>query len=251
MARTGTSVYPGAVDSFTRIGTANYEDEVGYEIVHVENEAMDALEHIEAVMGTSAGTSVLKNVLAGQFVATTAGTETLTNKTINNAVIGTSSIIGGTITSATIGTINNATIGTPAITGGTISTATIAGATLTTATISSGTASGFRIAKRVGTSVTAGTHTIDVDSYDMYVVTAQGAAVTFATPSGTPTHGQPLVIRIKDSGTAVAITWGTIFRESSDLVKGTTTIASKTLYHGFIYNSTDSTWDCLAVQNNF
>ena len=87
MSRTGNSVYPGTVDSFDRIGTANYEDEVGYDHVNVHNEAMDAIENIQSVIGTTAGTSVLKNVLAGQFVATTTGTETFTNKTLTTPVI--------------------------------------------------------------------------------------------------------------------------------------------------------------------
>jgi len=73
MSRTGNSVYPGTVDSFDRIGTANYEDEVGYDHVNVHNEAMDAIENIQSVIGTTAGTSVLKNYSAGQFVPLTDG----------------------------------------------------------------------------------------------------------------------------------------------------------------------------------
>lgn len=116
MARTGTSVYPATLDAFDRIGTANYEDESGYDHVNVHNEVMDGIEHLEAVMGTTAGTSVLKNVLVGQFVATTAGTETLTNKTINSATIGTPTITGGTA--------SNFNMGSPTFNSGTALTAT-------------------------------------------------------------------------------------------------------------------------------
>jgi hypothetical protein len=83
MSRTGTSVYPASLDSFDRIGIGNYEDEAGYEHTNVHNEAMSGIEKIQSVVGTTAGTSVLKDVLVGQFVATTAGTQTLTNKTLS------------------------------------------------------------------------------------------------------------------------------------------------------------------------
>jgi hypothetical protein len=87
MTRTGTSVYPASFDSFDRLGTTNYEDDSGYEHQLVHNEAMSGIEKIQATVGTSLGTSVLKNVLAGQFVATTAGTETLTNKTLTTPLV--------------------------------------------------------------------------------------------------------------------------------------------------------------------
>jgi hypothetical protein len=87
MSRTGTSVYPASLDSFDRIGIGNYEDEAGYEHTNVHNEAMSGIEKIQSVVGTTAGTSVLKDVLVGQFVATTAGTQTLTNKTLTSPVM--------------------------------------------------------------------------------------------------------------------------------------------------------------------
>jgi len=107
-----------------------------------------------------------------------------------------------------------------------------------------------RITKRVGTSASAATHTIDSDSYDMFTVTAQAEAVTFAAPSGTPTQGQALIIRLKDDGTARALTWNAIFR-AGDIALPTTTVLSKTMYCGFIYNSTDSKWDLVAYLDNF
>lgn len=106
-----------------------------------------------------------------------------------------------------------------------------------------------RITKRVGTSASAATHTIDSDSYDIYTVTAQAQAVTFAAPTGTPTNGQTLVIRLKDNGTARAITWNAAFRDG-DVSLPTTTVLSQTMYLGFMWNSTDSKWDLLAVVDN-
>ena len=80
-----------------------------------------------------------------------------------------------------------------------------------------------------------------------YLITALGTAATIGEPSGTPTAGQVLIIRIKDNATARALTWNAIFR-GIGLDLPTTTTISKTLYIGCIYNATDSKWDVLAVQ---
>lgn len=110
-----------------------------------------------------------------------------------------------------------------------------------------------RITPRVGTDTSSATPTINTDNVDMFTITALATAITSMTTnlSGTPTEGQKLVIRIKDNGTARAITWGASFRASSDLALPTTTTLSKTLYCGFIWNATDSKWDLIAKLDNF
>ena len=70
-------------------------------------------------------------------------------------------------------------------------------------------------------------------------------------PGGTPVAGQKLIVRIKDDGTARALTYDTQFRASSDLALPTTTILGKTLYMGFIFNATDTKWDLIAYLDNF
>ena len=78
-------------------------------------------------------------------------------------------------------------------------------------------------------------------------ITAQAAALTIANP--TPANfspGQGLLIRIKDNGTARAITWDTNYR-AVGVTLPTTTVINKTLYVGMIWNSTDSKFDVLAV----
>jgi hypothetical protein len=107
-----------------------------------------------------------------------------------------------------------------------------------------------RITIRVGTETSNTTTSINTDSYDMWTITALAAADAI-TATGTPTEGQKLLIRIKDNGTARALTFNSIFRASSDLALPSTTIISKTLYLGFIYNNTDSKWDLVALLNNF
>jgi hypothetical protein len=73
----------------------------------------------------------------------------------------------------------------------------------------------------------------------------------FNNPGGTPVNGQKLIVRIKDDGTAQALTYDTQFRASSDLALPTTTVLGKTLYMGFMFNATDTRWDLLAVLDNF
>ena len=63
--------------------------------------------------------------------------------------------------------------------------------------------------------------------------------------SGTPTNGQKLIIRFKDNGTGRAITWGASF-EAKGTALPTTTVASKVLTVGFLYDTVTSKWGCVA-----
>lgn len=105
--------------------------------------------------------------------------------------------------------------------------------------------------KRVTSEASNATPTPNADTTDVHIITALAAGATFAAPTGTPTQGQQLIIRVKDNGTARALGWNAIYRASSDLALPTTTVLSKTLYCGFIYNATDSKWDLLAKLDNF
>lgn len=86
---------------------------------------------------------------------------------------------------------------------------------------------------------------LSVATADEFVVTAQAGALLFNAPGGTPVEGQKLVIRIKDNGTARALTWNAVFRAMGTALPSTT-VLSKTLYLGFIYNFTDTKWDLVA-----
>jgi hypothetical protein len=77
-------------------------------------------------------------------------------------------------------------------------------------------------------------------------VTALAVGATVAAPSGTPTNGNSLLIRIKDSGTARSLAWNAIYR-AVGVTLPTTTVVSKNLYIGVKYNSTDTKWDVIAV----
>ena len=54
------------------------------------------------------------------------------------------------------------------------------------------------------------------------------------------------MIRIKDNGTARTIAFGNNYR-AIGITLPTTTVISKTMYLGIIYNSTDGKWDVLGL----
>jgi hypothetical protein len=108
-----------------------------------------------------------------------------------------------------------------------------------------------RIAPRTTTVTDTATPTPSATTDDFYVITALTQTATFAAPTGTPVNGQSLKIRIKDNGTARTLAWNAAYRASADLALPTTTVANKTLYLGFVYNSTDSKWDLVARLGNF
>jgi hypothetical protein len=107
-----------------------------------------------------------------------------------------------------------------------------------------------RITQRVTTVADSATPTPDADASDMFTVTALAQAATFGAPTGTPTSGQKLIIRILDNGTARALAWNAIYRAGTDVALPTTTVLSKTLYCGFIYNVAATKWDLVATTNN-
>lgn len=114
----------------------------------------------------------------------------------------------------------------------------------------SSTLTGKRITKRVTSITSSTTPTPDVSVEDQLQITALAGNATFGAPTGTPTNGQPLIIRIKDNGTARTLAWNAIYRAVGTVLP-TTTIVSKTLYVGCVYNSTDTKWDVVAVQQEF
>jgi hypothetical protein len=88
------------------------------------------------------------------------------------------------------------------------------------------------------------------DNFDQYAATAQAGILTISADIGTPTDGQKMIFRFKDNGTARALTWTTgvakAFR-AVGVTLPTTTVISKTVYVGCIYNIADSRWDAVAV----
>jgi hypothetical protein len=94
--------------------------------------------------------------------------------------------------------------------------------------------------------VTSSATVTPVSTNDLVIITAQATGLTLANPTGTFVEGQSLMIRIKDNGTARAITFGADYR-AIGITLPTTTVISKTMYLGIIYNSTDAKWDILGL----
>jgi hypothetical protein len=102
-----------------------------------------------------------------------------------------------------------------------------------------------RINPRVS-SAAAGDITADISAFDQYVRTALSAGIAINAPTGTPLNGNKLIFRLKDNGTARALSWNAIFRAIGVTIP-LTTVANKTIYIGAIYNSDDTKWDAVAV----
>lgn len=105
--------------------------------------------------------------------------------------------------------------------------------------------------KRITTVTSSTTPTPNADGTDEYVITALAGNATFGAPTGTPTQGQPLLIRIKDDGTSRTLGFNSIYRFPSDIPAPSATQVNKTMYLGFIYNSTDTKWDCVAYIDGY
>ena len=93
-------------------------------------------------------------------------------------------------------------------------------------------------------SVSSSATVTPLSTNDLVIITAQAVGLTLANPTGTFTEGQALMIRIKDNGTAQTIAFDTNYR-AIGVTLPTTTVISKTLYLGIIYNSTDTKWDVI------
>ena len=92
--------------------------------------------------------------------------------------------------------------------------------------------------------VTSSATVTPTSTNDLVIITAQAAGLTLANPTGTFTEGQALMIRIKDDATARSIAFDTNYR-AIGVTLPTTTVISKTLYLGIIYNATDSKFDVI------
>lgn len=136
-----------------------------------------------------------------------------------------------------------ADLASPALTGNpTAPTATVGDADTSIATTA------FVEAAKAATvqAVTSSATVTPTFSNDAVKITAQAAALNLANPTGTAKDMWGMVIRIKDNGTARAITYGTQYR-AVGVTLPTTTVVSKTVYLAMIFNTEDTKWDVIAV----
>lgn len=102
------------------------------------------------------------------------------------------------------------------------------------------------IVPRVATIASSATPTPNAETTDLFVITALGAAAVFGAPTGTPAEGQAMFMRVKDNGTARALSFNAIYRPIG-ITLPTTTVLGKTMYLGMVYNSVDTKWDVLSI----
>lgn len=194
------------------------------------------------------GVNTVSVATANGLAGTVGGTTSAPVITLSSTITGLLKANGTAISAAVSGTdYAPATSGTGILKGngaGGTSTAT-AGTDYVTPT-GSETLTNKRITPRINTTASTSTLTIDSDTTDQYTVTALAAPMTIAAPTGTPTDGQKLILRILDNGTARALTWNAIFRVVGTILP-TTTVLSKTTYVGCIYNTAAVKWDVVGV----
>lgn len=93
---------------------------------------------------------------------------------------------------------------------------------------------------------TAGTAEINTQAN-----TQAAGTLTANAPSGSPTDGQLLILRLKCTNAQTMI-WNASYRGGSTLALPTTTTGSSlTDYFWFRYNSTDSKWDIQVANYGF
>lgn len=95
-----------------------------------------------------------------------------------------------------------------------------------------------RIKPRVTAVASSATPSLAGDTYDHFNLTSQAVAITSVTMTGTPSDGEMKTVRIKDSGSPLAIAWGSAF--TGTLL--TTTIAGKTHTQRLIWDAAASKW---------
>jgi hypothetical protein len=176
----------------------------------------------------------------GNTTANTGGNLVLGSNQPNKVV----KIIAGGSNTANISVIISAP-GT-ATTNTTTGTLTVAGGIGLTGNLAANSIIGTRVVPRATSIASSVTPTPNADTTDQYEVTALASAATFGIPTGTPTAGQKLTIRIKDNGTSQTLAWNAIYR-AIGLILPTATVANKLIYVGCIYNTNDTKWDVVAV----
>lgn len=95
---------------------------------------------------------------------------------------------------------------------------------------------------------TGATLSPNANTASMHGFSALAVAATINAPNGSLLDGMSLRIRIKDNGTARALTWNAIYR-GIGVTLPTTTVAGKLMYIQGYYNLADAKWDIISIVN--
>jgi hypothetical protein len=96
----------------------------------------------------------------------------------------------------------------------------------------------------------AATVTPNVDTTDLLIIGALTGPLTIANPSGSPTDGQKLLIRVQQDATGGrTVTLGAIYRipASATIPLAWSTAASKLDFFGAMYNLAALKWDVISL----
>lgn len=143
----------------------------------------------------------------------------------------------------TDGTLKDKVVGLAKINGG-----STAGPIVTDASgnVSVGTGDQRAVPRATSTASTA-TLTPNIDSYNIYTVTAQATSMALANPTGTPNDGDVLLIRLLATGATRALTIGNQYNNNSGLGTPTTITTDKWLTLGIAYNTTPGHWQIISI----
>ena len=203
-----------------------------------------AITHNYSTNATATATTKTLNVGTGGAAGST------TNINIGSSVAGTTTVnsptisLGSTTGATTTGTIELWHASDTTISRSAAGVIAVEGVTVPTIS-STSTLTNKRITKRVVTTTDDATAVIDTDITDEYELSAMANATTF-TVTGTPTDWQTLLIRLKDNGSARALTW-TMSGGVIGVTLPTTTVISKWSIIGFKYFSSTTSWKAIAV----
>ena len=182
----------------------------------------------------------------GSGLAVFATSPTLVTPDLGTPSAGVVTNLTGTASININGTVGATTATTGAFTTVVASTSVSVGGVLVPTISSTSTLTNKRINPRSATATTATTLTPDLATLDQTSLTALATALTINAPTGTPVDGSKMTIRLKDNGTARALTWNATYVPIGNALP-TTTVANKIVYIGCSYNLTAAQWDIIAV----
>jgi len=169
-------------------------------------------------------------------ILTLTGTQTTTNKTLTSPVINTG-ISGTAITDEDDMVSDSATK---------VPTEQSVKAHVASGTV---TMTNKRITKRIlsATSYTTDTGTsLNCDTLDTFIVTAQAGALLFNNPTGTPTDGQTLWLAVTGTD-ARALTYGNQYESSAGATLPTTTVTTARIDIALVWRADTSKWHCVGA----